>query len=178
MRKLLCITAAVSALLAPVAALAAGTPSANAVAASLCKQEQATMGATNFGAAYGTNADKSNAYGKCVAKNAGTAKQDVTNASKACSAEQADANFAAGHGGKTFAQFYGASQGKTTGANAFGKCVSAKVKSATAGQAGKAGSAARSCRSDLKADKTAFAGKWGPGTNAFGRCVSATSKSK
>ena len=121
MGKLIVSLAAVCTLLAPIAALAAGTPSTSAVAASLCKQERVTMGTTNFNAAYGTNADKSNAYGKCV---------------------------------------------------------SAKVQSATGQQASKAGSAARSCRADLKADKAAFAAKWGTGTSAFGKCVSSKSKSK
>src|SRR5437667_3377754 len=164
MRKLIVSLAAVCVLLTPIAALAAGTPSTNAVAASLCKQERVTMGTVNFNAAYGTNADKSNAYGKCVSKNASTAQQDISNAAKSCKAEQADPNFAANHGGKTFDQFYGATQGKDAGANAYGKCVSAKVKSATAQQASKAGSAARSCRADLKADKAAFTAKWGTGT--------------
>jgi hypothetical protein len=178
MRTLTVSVATVCALLAPIAASAAGTPSVSAVAASLCKQEQKTMGTTNFNAAYGTNADKSNAYGKCVSKNASAAQQDVNNAAKACKAEQADPNFATNHGGKTFDQFYGATQGPNAGANANGKCVSAKVKSAAALQASKAGSAARSCRADLKADKAAFATAWGTGTNAFGKCVSSKSKSK
>ena len=156
MGKLIVSLAAVCTLLAPIAALAAGTPSTSAVAASLCKQERVTMGTTNFNAAYGTNADKSNAYGKCVAKAASTAQQDVDNAAKACKAQL----------------------GADADANAYGKCVSAKVQSATAQQASKAGSAARSCRADLKADKAAFAAKWGTGTSAFGKCVSSKSKSK
>jgi hypothetical protein len=177
MRKLIVSLASLCTLLAPIAALAAGTPSTNAVAASLCTQERVTMGTANFNAAYGTNADKSNAYGKCVAKAASLAQQDLNNAARSCKTEQADPNFAANHGGKTFDQFYGATPGKNADANAYGKCVSAKVKSATAKQASKAGSAARSCRADLKADKAAFAAKWGTGTSAFGKCVSSTSKS-
>jgi hypothetical protein len=175
--KILVVTAAICALVAPVAAFAAGTPSASAVAASLCKQEQAKMTPTDFQAAYGAT-NTSSAYGKCVSKNAGAAQQDLSNAAKACRTEQADPNFATNHGGKTFDQFYGAAQGKNSAANAFGRCVSAKVKSATAQQSSKAASAARSCRADLKADKTAFAAAWGTGTNAFGKCVSSKSKSK
>jgi hypothetical protein len=177
MKKLLVTMTAICALLAPVAASAAGTPSASAVAASLCKQEQAKMTPTDFQAAYGAT-NTASAYGKCVLKNAKLAQQDVNNAAKSCTAEQADANFAANHGGKTFDQFYGATPGKNADANAYGKCVSSKVKSATASQAAKAASAARSCRADLKADKAAFATKWGTGTNAFGRCVASTAKAK
>jgi hypothetical protein len=177
MTRILVVTAAVCALAAPIAALAAGTPSANAVAASLCKQERAKMTPTDFQAAYGAT-NTSSAYGKCVSKNATTAQQDVSNAAKACRTEQADANFATNHGGKTFDQFYGATQGKNADANAYGKCVSAKVKSATAQQSSKAAAAARSCRADLKADKAAFATAWGTDRNAFGKCVSSKSKSK
>jgi hypothetical protein len=50
------------------------------------------------------------------------------NAAKACTAEQADASFAANHGGKSFAQFYGAN---ANDANAFGKCVSMKASGKT-----------------------------------------------
>ena len=77
-------------------------------------------------------------FGACVAKQNTQQDAGATNAAKACNAEQADPNFAAGHGGKTFAQFYGTTaangatgakgaNGKGNGANgngdAFGKCV-------------------------------------------------------
>src|SRR6266542_3688389 len=47
------------------------------------------------------------------------------NPAQQCRAEQADAAFAAGHGGKTFAQFYGTNGNQQ---NAFGKCVSTKAQ--------------------------------------------------
>jgi hypothetical protein len=181
MRKLIVSVVTAGALLAPLAALADNAaPTASSVAAQLCKQQQVTMGTVNFNAAYGTNASKSNAYGKCVAKNASLAQADVSNAAKACKTEQADAGFAAGHGGKTFAQFYGSGNGKgaAADANAYGKCVSAKAKAATNAQAAKAGSAAKACRAALKADATAFHGTYGTGASAFGKCVSAKSKAK
>src|SRR3982751_1378501 len=107
------------ALSAPVAALAAD-PGAVTAPGQACKTEQQAMGADAFKALYGTNADKSNAFGKCVAKKAGQRAQSASNAAAQCRAEQADATFAAGHGGKTFDQFYGTGK---NGKNAFGKCV-------------------------------------------------------
>jgi hypothetical protein len=46
------------------------------------------------------------------------------NAAKQCQAESADPNFAAGHGGRTFAELYGTNKNRR---NAFGKCVSSKT---------------------------------------------------
>jgi hypothetical protein len=109
-------------------------------AAKQCKAERSDP---NFAAAhdgktfqqfYGTNANGKNAYGKCVSakareqKDAADAedKQDVAafkNAAKECAAERSDPNFAAGHDGKTFEEFYGTNKNKR---NAFGKCVSGK----------------------------------------------------
>jgi hypothetical protein len=50
------------------------------------------------------------------------------NAAKACAAEMANTSFAASHGGRSFAAFYGANDND---ANAFGKCVSMKVSGKT-----------------------------------------------
>jgi hypothetical protein len=47
------------------------------------------------------------------------------NPAAACRAEREDAGFAASHGGKTFAEFYGTNKNQK---NAFGKCVSSKAK--------------------------------------------------
>ena len=47
------------------------------------------------------------------------------NAAQQCKAEQADPNFAASHGGKTFDEFYGTNPNMK---NSFGKCVSSKAK--------------------------------------------------
>jgi len=105
-----------------------------------CKTEQAQSDA-DFAAAhdgktfaqfYGTNKDGRNAYGKCVSSHAKAneaaadqANKNEVNAAKACKAEKADPNFAAGHDGKTFADFYGTNANDK---NAFGKCVSGKAK--------------------------------------------------
>jgi hypothetical protein len=99
-----------------------------------CKTERAQMGKEAFGLLYGTNANRRNAFGKCVSKRAQataeakraakSAKQAAktvaaqvaadVNAAKTCKAER-DADPAA------FAEKYGTNHNKR---NAFGKCVS------------------------------------------------------
>ena len=98
----------------------------------------------------------------------------TANANASCKAQQADVNFASTHGGKSFDQFYGKT-GKGSPANAFGKCVSQAVQSAVAVQAKASAAALKSCKAALKADKTAFAAKYGAGHDALGKCVAAAS---
>ena len=106
---------AAGALLVPLNALADDPPAApSAVASKTCAMERAAMGTAAFKLLYGTNANRSNAYGKCVSKNASGARQDVANAAKACKAERA-ADAAA------FAAKYGTNRKKS---NAYCKCVS------------------------------------------------------
>ncbi|MBA3261590.1 MAG: hypothetical protein H0T69_03770 [Thermoleophilaceae bacterium] len=109
-------------------------------AAKQCKAERSdpdfasTHDGKTFEEFYGTNKNGRNAYGKCVSGNARELKaaedaqdaqevQAFKNAAKECAAERSDENFAAGHDGKTFEQFYGTNKNKR---NAFGKCVSSK----------------------------------------------------
>ncbi|HEU0247027.1 MAG TPA: hypothetical protein VFR38_08060, partial [Gaiellaceae bacterium] len=104
-------------------------------AAKACKAEQVdpsfatAHGGKSFADHYATNANKKNAFGKCVSSKATAAvesQQDATlNAAKKCKAERADANFAATHGGKSFADHYATNANKK---NAFGKCVSKLAK--------------------------------------------------
>ena len=90
-------------------------------AAAQCRDERAADPAA-FKEHYGTNANKSNALGKCVsqkAKAAGNRQDQATeNAAKQCRTEQL-ADPAA------FKEHYGTNANKS---NAFGKCVSGKVK--------------------------------------------------
>ena len=174
------MVAAVCALVVPVAAIAdGGTPSASAVASSICTQQRTAMGAATFVATYGTNGSKANAFGKCVSKNAASAQQDVSNAAKTCKGQQTDANFASSHDGKTFDQFYGTSTGNGKGGgNAFGKCVSAQVKESAHADASSAVSAAKSCKAAQKSDPAGFATKYGKAKNAFGKCVAAAAATK
>lgn len=78
---------------------------------------------------YGTNGNKKNAFGKCVSGKAKSKlrqdREDTVNAAQACKAEQQDPAFADSHDGKSFSEFYGTNK---NGKNAYGKCVSAKVK--------------------------------------------------
>jgi hypothetical protein len=166
MKTLFAITAAV--LLLPATALAGSNQSS---AAQTCRAQRAQMGAATFQATYGTNADRSNAFGNCVNRQVqreNTIRQDAL---KACQDEQADPTFAVSHGGKTFEQYYGG--GKN---NALRNCVAAKSQAAITHQSEQTVNAAQKCR----AQRTAMgAGNFGLlyGTgkkraNAFGRCVS------
>jgi hypothetical protein len=139
-----------------------------------CRTERTAMTAKVFGDTYGTNAGKSNAFGKCVSKRAAktetAAAAAKTNAAKECKAEET-ADTAA------FTAKYGTGK---KGANAYGKCVSGKAKAKTAATVKtevKADvNAAKSCKAARKADAAAFATKWGKARNAFGKCVAATAK--
>ena len=126
---------AMCSLLLPVAAVAAdgAAPAPSTIANQICKQEQVTLGA-NFKSTYGTNANKSNAFGKCVSKNAKNAQADVANAAKACDTERT-ADPAA------FASKYGKN---AKDKNAFGKCVSAKATASANAHAAAAAIAPRS----------------------------------
>jgi hypothetical protein len=169
MLKTMLVLAAVTALAVPVAAMADTTTPASA-AGQLCSQQKTTMGAGPFAALYGTNASKSNAFGKCVSKNAKLAAADVTNAAKTCAAERASdpAAFATKYGTN------GKAGSKGAGKNAFGKCVSGAVKHATTAQAAKVAAAAATCKAAKKADAAAFAKNY----SSFGKCVSAAAKTK
>jgi hypothetical protein len=166
------ILAALAALAIPAMAVAADPTSNPNSPAAQCRAERSAMGVTNFKNTYGTNADKSNAFGKCVSKHAKSQDANDANAAKRCKAERDDPNFAASHGGKTFAEFYGTNK---NGKNAFGKCVSRKGDETTEAQQDKRLNAARTCRTEQREDAAAFKAKYGTNhnkSNAFGKCVS------
>lgn len=84
-----------------------------------CVTLRTSMGTTNFNQTYGTNTNKSNAFGKCVSKIAAANSQATTNAASSCRTERsADPN--------AFKAKYGTNANKS---NAFGKCVSQKTHS-------------------------------------------------
>jgi hypothetical protein len=180
-----------AALAVPVAATAGVTPSPEKNAAKQCKALKKAAGTNNFNELYGT---KKNAYGKCVStlskqKNKQEQQQEQEakqNAAKQCKAERDDANFAAGHDGKTFNQFYGSNK---NGKNAYGKCVSQKAKAnkdeadkQEAQQDKQRVNAAKQCKAERKDENFAaghdgktfnqFYGTNKNGKNAFGKCVS------
>jgi len=106
-------------------------------AAQTCKTERSKLGEDAFKAKYGTNANKANAFGKCVSgastskkegddedENGATESKAEQNAAKKCKAERKQL------GEDAFKAKYGTNPNK---ANAFGKCVSklAKAKSSS-----------------------------------------------
>src|SRR6266536_768816 len=166
MRKLVFLLA--TALLAIPAWAVAGTPpspSDRAVAVKQCTTERNLILAPAFKLLYGTNANRSNAFGKCVSKLARQNAANRSNATADCRTERA-ADAAA------FAAKYGKGHNH---ANAFGNCVSGKAKAAAAQQQQAIVNAAKSCWTERKPDPAAFKAKYGTNankSNAFGKCVS------
>ncbi len=156
MRKFVLLLSLV-AVAAPVAAFADAPPSPAQTANAMCAAAKTSMGASSFASAYGTNASKANAFGKCVSSHAKAAQNAVGNAAKSCKAQLANSK---------------------NGKNAMGKCVSQAVQSTVAAQAKASKSALKSCKAAMKADKAAFATTYGAGKDALGKCVSAKSDTK
>jgi hypothetical protein len=168
--KALLAAFAVAAVL-PVAALAEDvSPADKQNGARACQALKTSLGDATFASTYGTNADKSNAFGKCVSQWTQAEHKNRVEATAACKAEQADPNFAASHGGKSFDQFYGVGK---NGANAFNRCVQSKRTAKSAEAKTKVENAARKCKAERKSlGAEAFKTKYGGTPNAFGKCVS------
>ena len=165
MRKLVYLVA-VAALAVPAFAVAATPgPAAKAAAVKQCTTERGGMGASAFKLLYGTNANRSNAFGKCVSKLATQNAKNSSNAAASCRAERsADQN--------AFAAKYGTGKNH---ANAFGNCVSQTAKAAAQAQQQATTNAAKACWAERKPDPAAFKAKYGTNankSNAFGKCVS------
>ena len=127
------------------------------------------MGTAVFKLTYGTNTNRSNAFGKCVSKLAQQNAKNTSTAAAQCRTERT-ADPAA------FAAKYGTGKNH---ANAFGNCVSKTAKAAAAQQQAATVNAAKSCWTERKADPAAFKAKYGTNankSNAFGKCVSSTVK--
>ena len=130
MKKLLALACTAAVMAVPGVASAQGEPteSDKQQAQRTCKQLRAAAGKQAFAQMYGKKG-----IGHCIKKetreNAAerqqAAEQAQQNAAQQCRAEREDPNFAAGHGGKSFDQFYGTNR---NGKNAFGKCVSQKAQ--------------------------------------------------
>jgi hypothetical protein len=169
MRKLvyLCLTAALA--LPAWAVAGAPSPADRAAAVKQCSTDRGAMGAPAFKLLYGTNANRSNAFGKCVSK---LARQNATNRSNAASQCRTERTADAA----AFAAKYGT--GKKH-ANAFGNCVSQTAKAAAAQQQSARVNAAKTCWTERKADPAAFKANYGTNankSNAFGKCVSSKVK--
>jgi hypothetical protein len=144
-----------------------GTPSAE----KQCRDQRTSIGASAFKDLYGTNKNKSNAFGKCVSKTNATLDKNAGQAKSSCKTEQAaDA--------EAFKAKYGTNKNKS---NAYGKCVSALAKAADQASQSATINAAKQCKDERKADAAAFKEKYGTNKNkrnAFGKCVSAKAKAQ
>jgi len=186
MRRLTATGVALLLLAVPATAGAQPDQTDRSNAAQECRAERGSTDATReaFVAKYGTNANKRNAFGKCVSQRARDEEQEGkvahTNASKQCKAEAEEI------GAEAFAAKYG--KGKK-GANAHGKCVSGKAKqleqqadAEDREQIAERKSAAKTCAAERKEiGRDAFADKYGTNENkrnAFGKCVSKTVKAQ
>jgi len=185
MKMKILIAASLVALIVPAASLGSGpTGQDRENGARACKALRALLTPDIFRQTYGTvQSNRRNAMGRCVSQWTHAAHQARISARSACSAEQADPNFAAGHGGMTFDEFYGTNRNDR---NAFGKCVSGKAQASQEQQQANLENAARQCRTER--GDTDFAANHGGksfseyyGTNrnkknAFGKCVSQKEK--
>jgi hypothetical protein len=153
--------------LAPMAA-SAGTSSTSA--RSDCAKLRAAMGTTAFSQAYAT-------FGACVSRYAPIEQQVTNSANLTCTAQQADPNFAATHGGKTFDQYYG---GGKKDRNAFANCVSIVAKANRQAEQQGRMNPAQTCRAiRTRLTVSLFDLSYGKNENdrnAFGKCVSATAR--
>jgi hypothetical protein len=173
---ILCVAIAVLAV--PSVASASVSPTDYKNAAKFCKALRTDMGPTLFKQTYGTNKNKSNAFGKCVSKNAHTVDEIHSDAVQQCKAERtADpAAFSAKYGSSNKPDNgHGNSQGNDR--NALGKCVSQKQRQLRSDKHDAIENAAQTCKTERNADRAAFAEKYGTNENnrnAFGKCVSKT----
>ena len=145
-----------------------------------CRALRSQMGVDVFRQTYGTaDSNRNNAFGRCVSQWAHTEHQSRVGARSACTAEQADANFAAAHDGKSFDEYYGTGPQHRNG---FGKCVSSKAKASTDEAQSNTTNAAKQCKAERTqlgpADFRAKYGKSARDRNAFGKCVSQLAKSQ
>jgi hypothetical protein len=180
MKMKILIAASLAALVVPAASFGSGpTGQDRENGARACHALRASLGLDVFRQTYGTvQSNRRNAMGRCVSMWAHAAHQNRISARSACTGEQADANFAATHDGKSFAEFYGTGPKHR---DAFGKCVSSKAKAASDQQKSNTLNAARSCKAERSTMTGAeFRAKYGKNANdrnAFGKCVSQLSKS-
>ena len=169
----------IAALIVPATSLGSGpTGQDRENAARACRDLRASMTPEIFRQTYGTvQSKRRNAFGRCVSQWARAEHQNRISARAACSAEQADANFAATHDGKTFAEHYGSGPNHR---NAFGKCVSSKAKASSDEAQSRTLNAAKSCKAErAEMGASPFREKYGKNAsdrNAFGKCVSELAK--
>jgi hypothetical protein len=147
----------------------ATTSSASPSAGALCKAQRVKMGMSAFRALYAPSGSPKAALDACLTKVSTQVTTTFKNAAKACKDERGST----AESKQAFADKYGTNANKR---NAFGKCVSGKVKKETEEEQAETLSAAKQCKKDKAENAQAFADKYGSTKNAFGKCVSANSK--
>ena len=95
MRRVLATCALIGAIIVPSALAADPTPADFKNAAKYCKAARSAKGVDAFNKQYGTNANKKNAYGKCVSKTASNKAEAREHAAEAkatteCKKQKAD----------------------------------------------------------------------------------------
>jgi hypothetical protein len=178
MKSRILIAAALAVLVVPAASFAgAPTGQDRENGARACRALRESMGPELFRTTYGTaQTNRKNAMGRCVSMWTRTEHQNRLAARSACSAEQADLNFAASHDGKSFDEFYGTGPQHK---NAFKNCVSAKTKDASAEAQQNTVNASKACKAERAEGVPEFRAKYGKNANdrnAFGKCVSQLAK--
>lgn len=124
-----------------------------------CKMEH-KADSDAFKETYGKNAMRT-----CKKGDRDEATIEVQNASQDCRAER-------GEDPDAFKETYGTNE---SGKNAFGKCVSGKVKAENQEDTAEFKNAAKACEAERDADEAGFNESYGSnknGKNAFGKCVS------
>jgi hypothetical protein len=122
----------------------------------------------------------------CIRGTDSEIEDDQANAAQECRAERDEI------GEEAFAEKYGTNEPKGeksqgTNRNAFGKCVSGKVKDEIDADVEAFDNAARECRDERESDPEGFRETWGTNSpkgekskgakrNAFGKCVSSKAK--
>ena len=137
-------------------------PSGNQVAAKQCQAEKQADRAA-FEATYGAK----HTMRECKRANREEGAETAQNAAQECRAER-DADEGA------FTETYGTNE---NGRDAFGKCVSSKVREEVEDDAETFQNAAQECRVERTSDPEAFEETYGTNgnrRNAFGKCVSRT----
>jgi hypothetical protein len=166
MRKLIGLVAVLMLGVLPAVAFAEEAP-AQKTASQLCQEQKKAMGDAAFKTLHGTNANKSNAFGRCVSKQNAKSAENTRNGARACAEERKTL------GEPAFRDKYGTNDNK---ANAFGKCVSMKAQAETAAEQAATVKAAKTCKNERKTmGDAAFKAKYGTNaskSNAFGKCVS------
>jgi hypothetical protein len=158
------------ALALPMTSLGNSGPANQKSPAQACKALRDEMGADAFKAAYGTNHNKKNAFGKCVSKMAQQEDENASNAEQTCRVEQA-ADPAA------FQLKYGTNHNKK---NAFGKCVSQHANELQSEEQDATANVPQTCHSlRSQMGKKTFRLTYGTNKsrhNAMGKCVSKLTK--